>query len=64
MLTFKTLGITKMAIILRIYYPMRSKHIIFFYYIKNNVFSSLILTIEIMKKIIVKGKTNMNSMNA
>ena len=35
----------------------------FYYYIKNNVFSSIVRTIEMMQKFIVKGHINMKSMN-
>jgi hypothetical protein len=44
---------------------MESHHEIYdiFYYIKINVFSFLVPTIDIMQICVIKGQTNMNSTN-
>jgi hypothetical protein len=58
MLTYKTLGIAKPAIRPQICYPYGT-----FYYIKINVFSFVVPTIDIMQIFVVKGQTNTTSTN-
>ena len=59
MLTYQTLGIAKPTIRLPISYPIKSQHIWYFLLYKNQCFSSLVPTIDIMQIFVVKRQTNM-----
>jgi hypothetical protein len=59
--TYITLGIAKPAIRPPIPCPIRSSQIWYLFYIKNDVFSSLVPTIDNMEIFVLKGQTNMKS---